>query len=348
MMMRRSCLRTVAVAAAVFLVATTSAQQVAYPPLVDKAVHDSIQRGLAWLARNQANEGSWRNNGGYGSYPAAMTGLAGMALIASGSTPTRGRYWREVRQSVDFLIRSADPVSGLISVPMQESHSMYGHGFGTLYLASVYGMEEDLKKQIKLKRVLDKAVKLIASAQSSAGGWIYTPDSNGDEGSVTVTQVQALRACRMSGIVVDKVTIDRAVHYIKRCQTSDGGIRYSLNSGGGSRPAITAAGVAVLYNAGVYDDQPFAEKAYDYSKKHISVSTGSGYHYYAHLYWAQAVYQRGGQDWKDYYTKMSKWLMRQQKKDASWDGDGVGAVYGTSIALTILQLPYSLAPIYQR
>ena len=339
-MMRRSCLRTVAVAAAVFLVATTSAQQVAYPPLVDKAVHDSIQRGLAWLARNQANDGSWRKNGGYGSYPAAMTGLAGMALIASGSTPTRGRYWREVRQSVDFLIRHSDPRTGVISVPAEEGRSMYGHGFGTLYLASVYGMEEDLKKQIKLKRVLDKAVKLVASAQSSVGGWIYTPDSNSDEGSVTVTQVQALRACRMSGIVVDKVTIDRAVHYIKRCQTSDGGIRYSLNSGGGSRPAITAAGVAVLYNAGVYDDQPFAEKAYAYCKKHISVSTDSGgHHYYAHLYWAQAVYQRGGQDWKDYYTKMSKWLMRQQEKDASWDGDGVGAVYGTSIALTILQLP---------
>ena len=31
-----------------------------------------------------------------------------------------------------------------------------------------------------------------------------------------------------------------------------------------------------------------------------------------------------------------------------WRGDGVGTVYGTGIALTILQLPYSFAPIYQR
>jgi prenyltransferase beta subunit len=226
---------------------------------------------------------------------------------------------------------------------------MYGHGFGTLYLASVYGMEEDLVKQGKLKRVLDKAVGLIASAQSSAGGWIYTPDSNSDEGSVTVTQVQALRACRMAGIVVNKKTIDQAVNYIKRCQTSDGGIRYSLNSGGGSRPAITAAGVAVLYNAGVYDDQPFAEKAYDYCKKNISVTVdNTGHHYYTHLYWSQAIYQRGGQDWTDYYDKKSKWLVKQQKSDGSWDGDGVGAVYGTAIALTLLQLPYALAPIFQR
>ncbi|MBX3462651.1 MAG: terpene cyclase/mutase family protein [Planctomycetes bacterium] len=323
--------------------------QDAFPPGVTAEVQEAIQRGLAWLSRNQGNDGSWRNAGGYGSYPAAMTGLAGMALVAGGSTPTRGRHWREVRQSVDFLLKHADAGSGVISVPQEEGRSMYGHGFATLYLASVFGMEEDLRKQEKLKRVLDRAVALIAAAQSTAGGWIYTPDSNSDEGSVTVTQVQALRACRMAGIVVDKKTVDRAIDYIKRCQNADGSIRYSLNSGGGGRPAITAAGVAVLYNAGVYDDQPFVDKAVQYCKKHIQVSVdNTGHHYYTHLYWSQALYQRGGDDWRDYYAKMSNWLLKQQRKDGSWEGDGIGAVYGTAIALIVLQLPYALAPIYQR
>ena len=67
------------------------AQDPAYPPGVTAEVHDAVQRGLQWLSKNQANDGSWRNSGGYGSYPAAMTGLAGMAFIAGGSTPTRGR-----------------------------------------------------------------------------------------------------------------------------------------------------------------------------------------------------------------------------------------------------------------
>ncbi|MBP8300751.1 MAG: terpene cyclase/mutase family protein [Planctomycetes bacterium] len=331
------------------LTAVLSAQEVAYPPGVNKEIHEAVQRGLQWLARNQATDGSWRNAGGYGTYPAAMTGLAGMALVASGSTPTRGKYYSEVRQSVDFLMKNADSSTGVISVPQEEGRSMYGHGFATLYLASVFGMEEEPRKQEKLKRILDKAVTLIGSAQSSAGGWIYTPDSSSDEGSVTVTQVQALRACRMSGIIVDKKVIDRAVSYIKRCQNGDGSIRYSLNSGADGRPAITAAGVAVLYNAGVYDDQPFVEKAYEYCKKHIQVAVDStGHHYYTHLYWSQALYQRGGKDWADYYSKKAAWLLKQQKKDGSWDGDGVGTVYGTSIALTILQLPYALAPIYQR
>jgi hypothetical protein len=339
----------IALVALAGLAALAPAQDVAYPPGVTKEIQDAVDRGLEWLARNQGNEGAWRNSGGYGSYPAAMTGLAGMALIAGGNTPTRGRYYDNVRRAVSFLRKNADGGTGVISVASEEGRSMYGHGFATLFLASVYGMEEDVREQERLKRVLDKAVVLIANAQSSAGGWIYTPEASSDEGSVTVTQIQALRACRMAGIVVDKKTIDRAVEYIKKCQNADGSIRYSLHSGNDGRPAITAAGVAVLYNAGVYDDQPFVDKAVQYCKRAIQVTVdNTGHHYYTHLYWSQALYQRGGQDWADYYTKKSAWMLRQQKKDGSWDGDGVGTVYGTAIALTILQLPFAYAPIYQR
>ncbi|HEX6812273.1 MAG TPA: prenyltransferase/squalene oxidase repeat-containing protein [Planctomycetota bacterium] len=342
-------LRALPLCAVLLGAGSTAAQGATYPPGVTKEMHDAAQSGLEWLARNQANDGSWSNSGGYGSYPVAMTGLAGMAFIASGSTPTRGKYWQQVRRAVDFLVKHADADTGLISVPQAEHHLMYGHGFATQFLASVFGMEEDQKKQERLKRVLDKAVGLIAAAQSPAGGWYYTPDSNNDEGSVTVTQIQALRACRMAGIVVDKKTIDRAVEYIKRCQNADGSIRYSLGSNPAGRPAITAAGVAVLYNAGVYDDQPFVEKAVQYCKQAIQITVDrTGHHFYTHLYWSQALYQRGGKDWSDYFAKTAAWLLGKQNKNGSWDGDGVGPVYGTSIALIILQLPYAYAPIFQR
>jgi len=337
------------VVAALACVALVHAQEPMLPPGVTAETQAAIERGLEWLVRTQASDGSWRNSGGYGSYPAAMTGLAGMALLASGSTPTRGKHYDNVRRAVAFLRKHADGTTGVISVPAEEGRSMYGHGFATLFLAAVYGMEADAREQERLKRVLDKAVQLIAQAQSSAGGWIYTPDSAGDEGSVTVTQIQALRACRMAGIVVDRRTVDRAVGYIKNCQNPDGSIRYSLNSGGDGRPAITAAGVAVLYNAGVYDDQPFVDKAVQYCKKQVQVAVdNTGHHYYTQLYWSQALYQRGGDDWAAYYQKASNYLRQQQQKDGRWEGDNVGAVYGTAIALTILQLPWAYVPIYQR
>ena len=320
------------------------------PRSVDAEVQASIDRGLQWLARSQADDGSWRSAGGVGSYPVAMTGLAGMAFLAGGSTPTRGRYWRNVRRAVGYLLDQADPETGYLSPREGEHRGMYGHGFATLFLASVYGMEHDQRTQRRLKRALDNAVGLIAAAQSSAGGWIYQPNSNEDEGSVTVTQVQALRACRMAGIVCDKSVIDRAVDYIKRCQNADGGICYRLSMrGSDSRPAITAAGVAVLYNAGVYDDQPFVDRAVRFCERHLKASVDTtGHHYYAHLYWAQACYQRGGAGWDDYYADLSEWLRGQQRPDGSWRGDNVGAVYGTAVATTVLQLPRALVPVYQR
>jgi predicted lipoprotein with Yx(FWY)xxD motif len=330
-------------------VALSPAQAEAYPRGIDREIRTAIDRGLDYLKRSQASDGSWRNAGGYGSYPAAMTGLAGMALVASGSTPTRGPHWLQVRRSMEFLMKNSDRQTGVISVASMEGRSMYGHGFGLLYLASVYGMEDDVERQKKLHGVLTRAVRLIERSQSAAGGWLYTPDSNGDEGSVTVTQIQALRACRMAGIVVNKKTIDRAVDYIKKCQNPDGGICYSMSSRGSSRPAISAAGVAVLYNAGFYEDEPFVEKAVDYCRKHINpVADTTGHHYYTQLYYSQCLYQRGGKEWDEYAKTFYAWLVRQQQRDGSWDGDGVGSVYGTAIALTILLLPYSYVPIYQR
>ena len=34
--------------------------------------------------------------------------------------------------------------------------------------------------------------------------------------------------------------------------------------------------------------------------------------------------------------------------DGSWNGDGIGQVYGTAIAVIILQLPYKYLPVFQR
>jgi hypothetical protein len=277
-----------------------------------------------------------------------MTSLAGLALVCGGSTPTRGRNYAAVRNGVRFVVRNADAATGLIAIPGEDGRTMYAHGFATLFLASVYGMEEDAREQQKLERVLERAVRLTEDAQASTGGWNYTPDAGYDEGSITITQVQALRACRMAGIVVSKATIDRAIDYLRRCRNADGGIRYRLGQAGESRPAITAAGLAVLYSAGVYDDRVLADGALQFCKRTIQVEVQGQHHFYAHYYWGQALWQRGGTEWTDYYQKLAQWLLRQQRSDGSWDSDGVGPVYGTAVALTLLQLPYAYVPIYQR
>lgn len=322
------------------------------PDLVTPRVEKSIKRGLTWLKQHQNANGSFSaGRGSWGSYPSAMTALAGMALLGSGSTTTRGPYSKNIRRAVDFLVNKCARSNGLICAPNEYGRSMYGHGFSMLFLASVYGMESDLSRQRKIKKALKRGIRLISRSQSRAGGWLYTPDSGGDEGSVTVTQVQALRACRNAGLTVPKKVIKNAVRYIERSVCADGGIAYRVGMSG-SRPPITAAAVAVLYNSGKYDS-PMAKRALKYCKKRIAIDSGNqrgfwGHYYYSHLYFSQACYQSGKKDFKWYFPRASKALMGKQEGDGSWNESGVGKVYGTSIALTILQLPYENLPIYGR
>jgi hypothetical protein len=234
-----------------------------------------------------------------------------------------------------------------------------------LFLAECYGMEGEAisKRGQRIKRILDGAVALTAAAQSDlgaalkhAGGWIYTPNGKRDEGSVTVTQLQALRACRNVGIKVPAETIDRAVLYLQACQQPDGGICYSYRSRGRSMPAISAAAIACFYAAGVYDirtggsgaEAKMVERLVNYCKQHVRVDQRSGHYFYTHFYMAQAMYQRGGEDWRAYFPQIRQRLAQLQLPDGNWNGDSIGEVYGTAIACLILQLPYGYLPIMQR
>jgi len=322
------------------------------PEHVTPQTEQAIERAVRWLARQQRRDGSFAESGGMGSYPAAMTALAGMAFLGHGDTPTRGRYAASVRRAVHYLTdpRVANRTGLITGGGGEESRSMYGHGFGMMFLAQALGEGGDPQLEARIKRVLRAAVELTSRSQSGRGGWLYTPDAAGDEGSVTVTQVQALRACRNAGMAVPVRTIRNAVGYIEASLQPDGGIAYQAG-GSGSQPAITAAAVAVLYNAGEYDS-PVAKRCLDYCRRNIRVegdiNRGWGHWFYTHLYLSQAYWQVGGDDWRRYYPAIRNHLLRSQSPDGSWMGDGVGRIYGTSIAVTILTLPYERVPLYMR
>jgi hypothetical protein len=311
----------------------------------------AVKAGLDFLARTQSGDGGWHEGGGGQAYPVACTSLAGMALLAHGHTPTRGHYAPQIASTVDYVV-GCSTSSGLLTGPNEESgRPMHGHGFALLFLASVYGMETREAQRTKTREAIDAAVLLTARGQSGAGGWTYIPGA-GDEGSVTVTQVQALRASHNAGFVVPKGTIEQAVRYIDRCSTPEGGICYSLFSGGGPRLAISAAAVATLYNAGEFD-APVAERCLDYVwrqfKGQNGWSKGGGHDYYTHLYASQGYYMAGDKYWDEYFPATRDQLLQMQDKgEGSWDGDGIGKAYGTAIALIILQLPYKYLPVYQR
>ncbi len=330
--------------------AGSQAAAAAPPNAATKAV---VRRGLDYLARVQSQPGYFAaQNGGY---RAAMTALAGTALLAEGSTTTRGRYAPNVRRAVNYLL-SISRRNGLIG-SSTDSHYTYGHGFSMLFLAQVYGEEEDRERRAELKGVLNRAVKFTIAAQTSRGGWGYVSAKEGndfDEGSTCVTQVQGLRACRNAGIAVPKDVIDRANKYIRECMTPEGGVQYSIK-GGGARPAISGAAIACLFSAGEQDD-PMAKKLMAYCEKNIWPADGasggySGYWHYKHFYYAQVMY-RDPERWPKYREYLAAQIRPKQVTGGPNEGsfaDGqIGPVYVTAINCTILQLDNGFLPIYQR
>ena len=129
-----------------------------------KKTEQAIERGLEWLKKTQAQDGHWEAQGG--QYPTTMTALAGMCFLMEGSTLQEGKYSDQVQKAVNwFLAANRQQPNGLLGNlqnPTEAARYMYGHGFGTLFLASVYGEEEDKDQREKLEKTLKKAVEFIA------------------------------------------------------------------------------------------------------------------------------------------------------------------------------------------
>lgn len=345
-------------------------------------VEDAVDRGLKWLKQVQTQDGYWEAQAG--NYKTAMTGLAGMAFLMEGSTLKEGKYTDQVKKAVDWLTApSRQQPNGLIADRRGGGFDnyMHGHGFALMFLASVYGEAEDGDEQRKLEKAVTKAVEFTAKAQSlrkhplpegktvEIGGWLYTSSAdgnNGDEGSVTITQLQALRAARNAAIPVPKETIDKAVAYLEACTTPKGGVVYQYSGqalNGQERPPITTAAVCCSFSAGQYKGE-LPKKWIKFCKDNIPVAKGRVPHdEYQNYYYSQVMYSLGEErygamfpndpkeswlTWSKYRDVMYPYLIEQQQKDGSWTGGYISPVFTTSVNLAILQLEKGLLPIYQR
>ena len=106
--------------------------------LVTPATDAAIEKGLAWLSTQQNADGSF----GSGAYRGnvAVTSLAAISFMASGSSPNRGPYGAAVEKALQYVLDNTSP-SGFVCVANAATHGpMYSHGFGTLFLAEAYGM----------------------------------------------------------------------------------------------------------------------------------------------------------------------------------------------------------------
>jgi Prenyltransferase and squalene oxidase repeat len=322
--------------------------------LITPETQAAIDHALAFLAaRQSARDGSFGSSAS-ARRRVAITALAGMAFLSSGSTPGRGKYGSHVQKAVDFLLTRCQPNGFIYDEGNTGGHfgPMYDHGFATLFLGEVYGMS----RNPQVRTSLERAVRLIINSQNKEGGWRYEPDSKDADLSVTVCEMMALRAARNSGIYVPKQTIDRCTEYVRKCQTQDGGFRYQLTTSWQAVTfGLTAAGVVTLYSAGVYEGKAL-ETGLQYLERYrpsAALHQPANHYFYSHYYAAQAMWHAGGTRFEQWYTDIRDELISGpfpfHNSAGGWrDPSSYGDDYGTAMALLILQTPNNYLPIFQR
>jgi len=339
--------------AGAILIGLHGAKSVAAPSAPDEVPADletAVSNGRAFLARQQAADGSFDGGGP----KVAMTALSLLAFLASGDTPDVGRYGLVVHAATDYLLsqQAADGYFG------SGDRGMYTHAIATLALSQVYGVEPGPERRLRTRAALAKAVRTILNAQNApksepkyAGGWRYERDSPDSDLSLSGWNALALRAARDVGIEVPDDAIARAADFVMRCY-NEAAKGFGYQPGNDPQPGETGIGLVCLYVLGAADKQTGPlDNAVNYLNTH-PIDENSPFPYYAAYYVTQAAFQRGGEAWMKIGRRGLERLIKQQEKDGGWrqskTAQEPGRVYATAMAVQALAVPYRLLPAYQR
>src|SRR5262245_8401676 len=131
----------------------------------------AVDKGLAWLAKQQHRDGHWEATSA--GYATPMTALAGLALLMEGSTLREGKYRPQLQKATDWLLARSRPNGLIASAPEATGRYIFGHGYAMLFLACAAGDLEDGPQKRRILDVLERAAGFSAKAQTSRGGWGY-------------------------------------------------------------------------------------------------------------------------------------------------------------------------------
>jgi hypothetical protein len=352
-----------------------SALAAALPKEKWSQVENSVDRALAWLALQQAPDGSFPSLPG--AQP-AVTSFAVMAFLSRGYHPGFGPYGSALDRAIDFVIDNQQP-DGLLSFLAPEPHfqdmgashtGAYNHAIAGLMLGEVYGHVTGQRAR-KVKASIEKALVCSRKQQTrrkmylrDTGGWRYPnvkyPGARDADLSVTAWQLMFYRSARNAEFKVPQAYVNDALEYVRRCwDPRTAMFNYVLNEGGGQEGSrgMVGAGILCLSMAGQHNT-PMARVAGQWLAAHPFRNFGECYgpwdrYFYSAYYCSQAGAQLGGQYWESIFPPMVEVYLKVQNSDGSFpaeprDDSVFGNAYSTALAVLALTPAYQLLPVFQR
>jgi hypothetical protein len=338
--------------------------QMPLPRGIDRRKAEVLVRGLAWLARHQAEDGHWGLNDFYkhgkcncgnpgSSHEVAGTAFALLPFLRAGATHQNTDkdqlYPKTVERALRWLITRQGADGGF-------SANGYEHALATICLCEAYGLTEDAI----LKGPAQRAINCCVAWQHAAGGFRYGPRMAGDM-SVSGWFVQALHSGNMAGLNVPKATWIGVNNFLDSVGIPEGsGYGYMQPQ---PAPTMTATGLLCRQMMGWEPKRVGLQKGLEYLRKlPPSPNFRNSYYYY---YATQVVHNLAPSNpeaWEQWYPKMRDMLIdsqdqggnadrRHQKGSWSPEGDAWGAQLGrlgfTSLALLTLEVPDQWLPLAQ-
>lgn len=339
-----------------------------------KKTEAAVDAALYWLMRQQDKDGHWdknkfgveKNNNGFERRKietnSVLTGLATLAFISSGHTPSAGKYKETVAKSVDWILQKQLPDG---SFGDSFEFSCYNNSICALVLSELSGMCPDQKYKVAAQRAIDFILQ-TKNVHEGFSNYSGVPRST----SVNGWLLMAIKSAKLSGLKVSPFIFD---HIHKRIQEitskdSSGNFDYvnylELGDRKTRNATMTAVGLMMYENLGVsrlelkgLADQVIKELP-EYSVPSLNQEMYRWYNT------TLALYQFGGEHWKTWNAAMSNLLVNSQRAgglvdgsladvNGSWDcekdhfGQNLGRIYTTAMGALILEVYYRYDHIYQ-
>ena len=344
-----------------------------------RSTEAAVERGLAWLASHQDDDGrldadgfqrhdpaedpcAGQGGGHHGErvpcgYDGVTTAVALMAWLASGSTPVSGPFRKQVAKALSFCV-------GVLEGGPAGAYGLWNHGFCTQAVADAYAVTRDPE----LRNVLAAAVAGLLRFQRADGGWSYYMPI----GDLPTTGVagSALGLANQAGIPVPTLAVDRLWEFLDARVAADSG-RSEYHKGAerkGYTPtrANTAAALTVRALFAAQSQAPHLARqaaalggrkpVWKLEFKEVKTRDGrkvraqiGNLYPYLWYYTTMALWERGGSSWSKWFGGLKKALLSGQRKEGSargsWDPLGTysssaGRVFITGLCILMLQTPY--------
>lgn len=333
----------------------------------------AVEASLKWLATHQEQAGFWdanrfgagqvrideqgidRRNAGIQA-DSGLTALAILAFLGAGYTQEEGEYSENLNRAIGWMIEQQRS-NGFLGGEATHYARMYSHAMATYALAEAYGLQTDPKSNPKLRETVGRAVAYIVENQNPYdGGWRYVKGQKSDM-SMFGWQLMALKSAEIAGIPIPSDTKQLMVKFLKERSLgkNNGLATYRLiEPATPPTPAMTAESLFCKQMLGIRRDNPACREAIQFiSDRPPRLAEYNLYYWY---YGTLAMYQYGGNPWREWNEDLRDLLISEQitqgKNAGSWNprppwGPYGGRLYSTTLSTLCLEVYYRFLPLYQ-